>query len=82
MNVSSPVARALPPPWAFRQRQLSGYGTDGTDDGREETKDVEVTVPCQVTQRAEAGMSPKNLGFLPTWLVVEDQVLNKMIFSH
>jgi len=78
------VARALPPPWAFRQRQLSGYGTDdGTDDGREETKDVEVTVPvptCQVTQRAEGGMSPKNLGFLPTWLVVEDQVLNKMIY--
>jgi len=63
LNVSSPVARALPPPWAFRQRQLSGYGTDdGTDDGREETKDVEVTVPvptCQVTQRAEGGMSPK-----------------------
>ena len=76
------MARALPPPWAFRQRQLSGYGTDGTDDGREETKDVEVTVPCQVTQRAEAGMSPKNLGILATWLVVEDQVLNKMIFSH
>ena len=77
------MARVLPPPWAFRQRQLSvAAGTDGTDDGREETKDVEVTVPCQVTQRAEAGMSPKNLGFLPTWLVVEDQVLSKMIFSH
>ena len=71
------MARALPPPWAFRQRQLSGYGTDGTD--VEETKDVEVPSMCQVMRPGdEAGMRPKNLGCF-FCLVVAFHLLIKMI---